>query len=83
LVDQGRRIKLPDLNDPSSFKRRVKKPKLVSKADSAIASSVPIDMKDRKQEFEKAQAGLTKKVDANSVQKDGVEHRAFADSATM
>jgi len=64
----------------------VKKPKLVSKADSAVASSVTVDEKNRKQEVEKAQAGLTKKVeagDAKLVQKDGVEHKGSADPATM
>jgi hypothetical protein len=79
----GRKIKLPNLNDPSSFKRRVKKPKLITKPESAVESGVPVDTEERKQEIEKAQAGSTKKVDVNSVQKDDVKHRASADSATV
>jgi hypothetical protein len=84
--DSGRKIKLPNLNDPSSFKRRVKKPKLAAKAESAVASSVTVDEKERKQEVEKAQAGSTMKIevgDTKSVQKDGVEHKGSAESATV
>jgi hypothetical protein len=71
---QGRRIKL-----------RVKKPKVVAKAESAVESGVTVD-EERKQKVGKARAGSTMKVetgDAKSVQQDDVEHKASADSATV
>lgn len=56
------------------------------KLESAVESGVTVDEKERKQKVEKAQARSTMKVetgDAKSVQKDGVEHKASADSAIV